>query len=109
MPTPPKKPAPARKAKPKIRARVSVAEQPSDDDWLIALFASNVRQVRQHRGLSQEAMAHAGKVDRTYVSAVEAGRRNVSLRTVQGIATALNVDVRVLFTPDLDPDSELAS
>ena len=41
-----------------------------------------VRELREARGLSQEALAFEASLDRTYVSSVERGRRNVSLSTL---------------------------
>lgn len=56
--------------------------------------------VRQHRllvRLSQEELAARAGLDRTYVSGIERGRRNPSLRNIQNIAEALGVDLDVMF------------
>lgn len=56
--------------------------------------------VRQHRllvRLSQEELAERAGLDRTYVSGIERGRRNPSLRIVQNISEALGADIDVLF------------
>lgn len=71
----------------------------SDPDWLLGVFAENMRRTRQERGLSQEALADAADLDRTYISGVERKRRNLSLRNVQRIAEALGVDPRRLMDP----------
>lgn len=72
-----------------------------DDQRLQTLFAANVRLVRKARALSQEALADLADLDRTYISSTERNRRNVSLGSIQRIADALSVDVRVLFDPQL--------
>lgn len=100
-PKPAKKPgaraAAAKRLSP--RGRGSVAAP--DTDWLQALFAANMRHVRLSRDLSQEALADLCDLDRTYISSCERNRRNLSIRNIQRIAEALNVDPRVLLDPDL--------
>lgn len=82
------------------RGRGSVASG-VDPDRLLGLFADNMRQVRKHRDLSQEALADLCDLDRTYISGIERKRRNLSIRNIQRIADALKVDPRVLMDPDL--------
>jgi transcriptional regulator with XRE-family HTH domain len=64
---------------------------------LVARFALRLRQLREGRGLSQEALATAAGLHRTHVSLIERGRRVVRLETVERLATALRVDVAELF------------
>lgn len=47
--------------------------------------------------LSQEDLAERAKLDRTYVSGIERGKRNPSLRILQRIAGALGADLDVIF------------
>jgi transcriptional regulator with XRE-family HTH domain len=54
-------------------------------------------------GLSQEGLGFASGLHPTYISGVERGVRNVSLRNVVGLAAALDVDVAEL-TGGLKPD-----
>lgn len=70
-----------------------------DPDQLLCVFASNVRIVRHSLGLSQEALADVSDLDRTYISGIERALRNVSIRNVQRIAVALDVDPRDLLNP----------
>jgi len=76
------------------------APAPADEDRLLRLFATNMRQLRQAKQLSQEALADLCDLDRTYISGIERRRRNLSIRNIQRIADALNIDVRELFNPD---------
>ena len=69
-------------------------------------FAQRLRQLRLERGLSQEALAAVAGLDRTYVSSCEAGRRNVTLRTICRLAVALQVDPGVLVSGLCLPDSD---
>lgn len=56
-----------------------------------------MRELRGERSLSQEQLAHLAGLDRTYVSGVERGLRNVSLDNIHKLAKALGVGVRDLF------------
>lgn len=55
------------------------------------VFAANLRRAREASGMSQEALADAAGIDRTYVSALERGLYSVSLDTLERLASALNV------------------
>ena len=52
---------------------------------------------RTEKKFSQEALAMACDLDRTYIGGIERGERNVSLVNIQKIASALGVPVRELF------------
>jgi transcriptional regulator with XRE-family HTH domain len=60
-------------------------------------FGLRVRALRKEKGISQEALAHASDLDRTYIGGVERGERNISLVNIHIIAAALEVPVRELF------------
>ena len=63
------------------------------------IFANNVRKYRNKKGLSQEALADLAGLHRTYISAVERERRNISIENIENIAAALDIDAYLLFTP----------
>lgn len=62
-------------------------------------FGSRVRELREERGYSQEALAERGSFHWTYISEVERGRRAPSLDVVGRIADALGVTPSELFAP----------
>lgn len=71
---------------------------PTGPDPLSAAFGAAIRELRIHRGLSQEALAQAIQVQRTYVVDVERGRRNMTLRNISRFASALEVTLGELMT-----------
>jgi transcriptional regulator with XRE-family HTH domain len=56
-----------------------------------------IRLLRRQQGLSQEALAHLAKIDRSYMSGIERGRRNVSVLNMERIAVALRVSLSDLL------------
>ncbi len=57
-----------------------------------------IRYLRKSLKLSQEALANEAEVDRTYVTDVENGRRNVSLEILERLIKALEVSFTEFFT-----------
>lgn len=66
------------------------------------VLAYNVRTLRAHLHLSQEQLADACQLHRTYVGSVERSERNISLSTLEVLAKALKVTVPQLLTPSKD-------
>jgi transcriptional regulator with XRE-family HTH domain len=67
------------------------------DANIAARFGERVRELRKAKGLSQEAFAAACGLDRTYISGIERGRRNVSLRNIEVIANSLDISLSELM------------
>ena len=60
-------------------------------------IGNRIRQLRQEKHLSQEAFADMCELDRTYISSIEKGKRNVSIISLEKIANALNINLSTLF------------
>lgn len=56
----------------------------------LVVAEGSVRQLRLRLNLSQEDLADASELHRTYVGSIERGERNVSLQNVVLLARALN-------------------
>jgi transcriptional regulator with XRE-family HTH domain len=63
------------------------------------VLADNVREYREQHQLSQEALAEACGLHRTYIGSVERCERNVTLSTLEVLAKALAITVPELLTP----------
>jgi transcriptional regulator with XRE-family HTH domain len=61
-------------------------------------FGLRVKELRARSGMSQEMLAFRAKMDRTYLSGIERGTRNVSLVNIEQIARGLNVTLGYFFS-----------
>jgi DNA-binding XRE family transcriptional regulator len=59
-----------------------------------------VRVWREYRGLTQEELARATGVGKSYISQLEAGKKTGSLRFLRTLAEALEVDLEDLIPPE---------
>lgn len=65
---------------------------PAMQDWR-RIVGGNIRRLRKDRGLTQEEVAFRAKIDLTYMSGIERGKRNPSLLVMARIARALSADL----------------
>ena len=56
-----------------------------------------VKELRNKLGISQEELADLAGLDRTYITSVECGKRNISIVNIEKLATALNVSIKEFF------------
>ncbi|WP_133128540.1 helix-turn-helix domain-containing protein [Legionella nagasakiensis] len=60
-------------------------------------IGSKIRELRISKGYSQEGIADAAGMGRTYMGRVERGEQNISIQNLIQIAFALNVEVSELI------------
>ena len=65
---------------------------------LVRILSENLRRLRKDRGLSQEKLADRCGLHRTYIGSVERGERNVTLGSLEVIASSLGVSVPYLLS-----------
>ena len=63
------------------------------------ILATNLRRMRAEQGLTQDALAHLSDIDRTYISGVERGLRNLSIDNLERLARALRLQPWQLLMP----------
>ena len=61
-------------------------------------FGQRLREKRLALDLSQEDFAEKCGLDRTYISGIERGKRNVSLKNLEAIAKGLGITVGELLS-----------
>lgn len=61
-------------------------------------LGEEIRRLRTSQGYSQEDFAKVSGIDRTYISDVEQGKRNISIENIEKIAKALNITLSELFS-----------
>lgn len=62
-------------------------------------LAQNLRRIRRERGMSQEALAMAADIDRSYVSLLETERYSASVDMLDKLAAALKSSPQTLLAP----------
>ena len=60
---------------------------------MLASIGRRIQSLRKEAGLSQQQLASISKLDRSYVSAVEHGKQNVSFATLKNLSDALDISI----------------
>jgi transcriptional regulator with XRE-family HTH domain len=69
--------------------------EPRSDDH--RAFGLAIRELRKQRGLTQEDLAHASGLDRSYMGGIERGEHNLSLTNILRVGEALDLSPSELF------------
>ncbi|MCP1227766.1 MAG: helix-turn-helix transcriptional regulator [Acetobacter sp.] len=65
---------------------------------LRTILAQNLRHIRSAKGWSQEDLADAVGLHRTYIGSIERGERNLGIDNVERLANVLQIPVTNLLT-----------
>lgn len=68
-----------------------------EDQEIQNRFGQCLKAVRQRLGYSQEGLALASGLDRSYIGGVEHGERNISLLNIEKLAKTLNISPKEFF------------
>lgn len=63
----------------------------SDTDQNLVRLGDAIRRLRQAKGLSQEGLAHEAGIDRSHMSQIERGQRNVTFLNLLKIARGMGL------------------
>ena len=66
-------------------------------DKISKKLGDNIKRIRLRRKMSQGDICRAIEMDRSYMSAIESGKKNVTIAVVEKLARALNVSVDELL------------
>ncbi len=65
----------------------------SQEKLLLVQIGNRIKELRVKSDLSQEKLAYACDLDRTYIGSVERGERNISIINLNKIAIALKISL----------------
>ena len=74
-------------------------------DPFLSAFGVRLKYLRKKAELTQEEAAHRAGIHVTYLSGIECGFRNPSIRNVRRLARALGVSTKDLFSFDNPPEN----
>jgi len=60
-------------------------------------LGENIKKIRTKKGMSQGDICRALKMDRGYMSAIENGKKNITLNQIERLAKALGVSIDKLL------------
>lgn len=69
----------------------------TEDSEILLRFGKRIKSLRVSRGLSQEKLAELAGFDRTYISMVERGKRNIALKNIYKLANTFDLDLAKFF------------
>ncbi len=64
---------------------------------ILSIIGTNIKNLRKKKGFSQEKLAFLSNVDRTYLPSIEKGKRNVSIKVLHRISSALDISINALL------------
>ncbi|HAS17676.1 MAG TPA: transcriptional regulator [Nitrospiraceae bacterium] len=63
----------------------------------LSILGKRIQSIREKKGLTQEQLEEKTGVNTKYISAVERGQKNVTIKTLEKIATGLDIELYQLF------------
>jgi transcriptional regulator with XRE-family HTH domain len=72
---------------------------------VVQLLGKNVRHYRKLRGMTQEQLALEVEMERSYVSDLERGVRNPSVKALGRLAEALGIEPHLLLTNEQESEA----
>jgi len=60
-------------------------------------IGNRIREVRNLKNISQMQLSNLADLDRTYITSVENGKRNISIVNIEKIAIALDISIKEFF------------
>jgi len=63
-------------------------------------FSKRIKEIRLKKKITQEQLSELSGLDRTFVSHIEGGKRNVSIETLDALCKGLGITARYFFNSD---------
>ena len=61
-------------------------------------LGKRIREIRISKEISQEKLAELADLDRTYITGIESGKRNISIVVLEKLSIALQIQLSDLLT-----------
>lgn len=68
---------------------------------ILIQFGNRVKELRKAQNMSQEDLADAAGLHRTYIGMIERAEKNITLVNIEKIAKALKTEINTLFNDKL--------
>lgn len=72
-------------------------------------IGNRIKELRGIKEMSQKDLAYASDLDRSYITSVENGQRNISIVNIEKIAVALGVTLKEFFKDNKFDDNTRSS
>lgn len=63
------------------------------------LIGERVKELRDAKKLSQQDLANIADMERSFITHIEAGKRNISIDTLEKVLSALEISFKDFFEP----------
>jgi len=60
-------------------------------------FGKRIRELRLSKEISQEKLAELADIDRTYITGIENGKRNISITVLEKLSIAFDISISELM------------
>lgn len=70
------------------------------DKEIIILVGKNIRKIRKEKRITQEQLAYDCNFEKSTISRIEAGRANLTLRTMIKLSQSLGVEIKDIVDID---------
>ena len=81
-----------------VQARFNLNASSATIEVMLSELGGRIQSLRKDQGLSQQQLATESNLDRSYISAVEHGKQNVSFTTLKRISDALGIGISDLIS-----------
>jgi XRE family transcriptional regulator, regulator of sulfur utilization len=72
---------------------------------ILTAVGNRIRNIREERNWSQEELAHAADINRTFLGELERGEKKASIETIEKIVHAFEISLSDFFNP-IQPSSK---
>ena len=82
-----------------IKEKMRILQKNTDamDDDILKRFGLTIKRLREKKGISQEKLGEISDLHRTYIGMIERAEKNVTLKSIEKLAKALEMEISDIF------------